>query len=250
MVESVLDIRQLSCAFGGLQALTDFDLNIISGETVGIIGPNGAGKSVLVNLITRFYDATAGVIIYDGRDITTASIISVARAGIARTFQNIRLFRRMTVLENVLAANPTSARHPFRASLFGESDNAIAETLGFLELMGLTRHLDKAAGSLPYGLARRLEIARALATHPKLLFLDEPAAGMNEEETAALINDIRSAAALVDAIVLIEHDMALIKALSSRVVAMNAGRKICEGTADDVLANPEVKTAYLGSEVS
>jgi branched-chain amino acid transport system ATP-binding protein len=250
MVESVLDIRQLSCAFGGLQALTDFDLNIISGETVGIIGPNGAGKSVLVNLITRFYDATAGVIIYDGRDISKASIVSVARAGIARTFQNIRLFRRMTVLENVLAANPTSARHPFRASLFADSDNAISETLGFLELMGLTRHLDKAAGSLPYGLARRLEIARALATHPKLLFLDEPAAGMNEEETAALINDIRSAAALVDAIVLIEHDMALIKALSSRVVAMNAGRKICEGAADDVLAHPEVKAAYLGSEVS
>jgi len=125
-----------------------------------------------------------------------------------------------------------------------------ADAVGFLELMGLTKHLDKSASALPYGLARRLEIARALATRPKLLFLDEPAAGMNEEETATLVKDVRTAAGLVDAIVLIEHDMTLIQALSSRVVAINAGRKICEGNVEEVLSHPEVKAAYLGMEVS
>jgi branched-chain amino acid transport system ATP-binding protein len=249
MNEIILTTDRLSCAFGGLHALADFDLKVARGDIVGIIGPNGAGKSVLVNLVTRFYDATSGVIEFRGRDITNKSIVAVARAGIARTFQNIRLFRRMTVLENVLTAVPPAARHPFLTSV--RNGNSIkADAVGFLELMGLTRHLDKSASSLPYGLARRLEIARALATRPKLLFLDEPAAGMNEEETATLITDVRTAAGLVDAIVLIEHDMTLIQALSSRVVAINAGRKVCEGTPEEVLSPPEVKAAYLGREVS
>jgi branched-chain amino acid transport system ATP-binding protein len=249
MNEIILATDRLSCAFGGLHALADFDLKVAHGDIVGIIGPNGAGKSVLVNLITRFYDATSGVIEFEGCDITNQSIVAVARAGIARTFQNIRLFRRMTVFENVLAAVSTAARHPFLTSV-RKSDAVKAEAFSFLELMGLTKHLDKSAGALSYGLARRLEIARALATRPKLLFLDEPAAGMNEEETGALIEDVRTAAELVDAIVLIEHDMTLIQALSSRVVAINAGRKICEGQAQEVLAHPEVKGAYLGMEVS
>jgi branched-chain amino acid transport system ATP-binding protein len=249
MSEIILATHRLSCAFGGLHALADFDLKVARGDIVGIIGPNGAGKSVLVNLVTRFYDVTSGVIEFEGRNITNQSILAVARAGIARTFQNIRLFRRMTVLENVLTAVPAAARHPFLASV-RKSDAVKSDALGFLELMGLTNHLDKLAGTLPYGLARRLEIARALATRPKLLFLDEPAAGMNEEETGILIKDVRTAGGLVDAIVLIEHDMTLIQALSSRVVAINAGRKISEGNAEEVLSHPEVKAAYLGMEVA
>jgi branched-chain amino acid transport system ATP-binding protein len=172
----------------------------------------------------------------------------VGRAGIERTFQNIRLFRRMTVLENVLVANPKHTRQPFRSVLRSSRKADLAAALPFLELMGLTADADKLAGTLPYGDARRLEIARALATRPRLLLLDEPAAGMNEQETQRLAADIRAASRSVDAIMLVEHDMALIRALSSRLVALNAGRKICEGTPAEVLDHPEVKAAYLGAE--
>lgn len=248
--EIVLDVRGLSCAFGGLRALSDFDLLVHRGDIVGVIGPNGAGKSVFINLVTRFYDTSSGIILYLGRDITRRSIAHVARVGIARTFQNLRLFRRMTVLENVMTANPSSATRPFRASFSERTGDNVTKARQYLELMGLLAVADRKAGTLDYGAARRLEIARALATHPRLLFLDEPAAGMNEEETATLARDIRAAAHLVDAIVLVEHDMALIRALSTRVVALNAGRKICEGSAEDVLGDAEVKAAYLGADAS
>jgi len=244
----VLELRGLSCSFGGISALDGFDFDVFKGEILGIIGPNGAGKSVLINLITHFYAPSAGTMRFYGEPITRSSLMRTGRLGIARTFQNIRLFRRMTVLENVLVANPKHVRFPFRSVLRSSRAADRAEAVRFLKLMGLLKQADRLAGTLAYGDARRLEIARALAAHPKLLLLDEPAAGMNERETEQLAADIRAAAELVEAIMLVEHDMALIKALSTRVVALNAGRKICEGTAAEVLSNREVKTAYLGDE--
>jgi branched-chain amino acid transport system ATP-binding protein len=246
-LSAVLEVSGLTRRFGGLAALDGFELAVAPGEILGIIGPNGAGKSVLINLVTRFYPPSSGRILYCGRDITTLGATAVGRLGIARTFQNIRLFRRMTVLENVMAANPRHARAPLR-SVFGRGRAAdVTAATRLLALMHITPAADRLAGTLAYGDARRLEIARALATEPKLLLLDEPAAGMNEEETARLVEDIRAAAREVDAIVLIEHDMALIRALSTRVVAMNAGRKVTEGAVADVLAHPEVVRAYLGA---
>jgi branched-chain amino acid transport system ATP-binding protein len=239
----------LSKSFGGLKALSDVSLRVAPGEILGIVGPNGAGKSVLINLLTGFYAPSAGTIALAGVDVTRSSRLQVARRGMARTFQNIRLFKRMTVLENVLSAEPETSHSPFRslfrspASRRGDTDRAME----LLDSMRLSPMANQFAGTLPYGAARRLEIARALATKPRLLLLDEPAAGMNEEETAALVVDIQHARSRVEGILLVEHDMPLIRALSSRLVALVAGRQVTEGSVDEVLSHPEVIEAYLGT---
>ena len=233
-------------SFGGLRAVSDVSLTVRHGEILGIIGPNGAGKSVLINLITRFYPPDSGSLHFAERDVTGFSRLQMARSGVARTFQNIRLFKRMTVLENVLVADPQTTASPFRTALMRR--NRLERASQLLELMRLGPVADQLAGNLPYGASRRLEIARALATGPKLLLLDEPAAGMNEEETAALVEDIGKARAQVDAILLVEHDMSLIRALSTRLVALIAGTKVAEGTVQAVLSDPQVIDAYLGSE--
>ncbi|MES2911795.1 MAG: ABC transporter ATP-binding protein [Pseudomonadota bacterium] len=246
MSAPLLIANGLSKSFGGLKALSDVSLTVERGEILGIVGPNGAGKSVLINLITKFYAPTSGTLQFAGEDATKLSRLQMSRTGVARTFQNIRLFKRMTVLENVLVADPETTASPFRSAVFRKSrlDRAIA----LLDLMRLTDLADQVAGSLPYGAARRLEIARALATGPRLLLLDEPAAGMNEEETAALVEDIGKARQRVEGILLVEHDMSLIRALSTRLVALIAGMKVAEGSVDAVLSDPQVIEAYLGPD--
>ena len=249
MSTPVLEVVALRKIFGGVKALDGIDLEVREGEILGIVGPNGAGKTALINTITGFYSASEGMIRFLGRDITSESLHGIGRLGIARTFQNIRLFRRMTVLENVMVANKRYAARPLSAYFaWGGRRTAITEAMEFLDLMGLADKADQRAGGLPYGEARRLEIARALAGRPSLLLLDEPAAGMNETETARLVEDIQTARPRVKAIALIEHDMSLIRALSDRIVAMDYGRKIAEGAPDEVLSHPDVKKAYLGED--
>jgi branched-chain amino acid transport system ATP-binding protein len=245
----IVEVEGLVKAFGGLIAIDNLSLDIRSGEILGIVGPNGAGKTALINVLTGFYNPTSGAIRFMGRDITRLTRHRIARLGIARTFQNIRLFKRMTVLENVMVSQKRNAVAPLSSIFaFGRRARDIDEAMTLLDLMGLAARADQFAGGLAYGDARRLEIARALAGAPKLLFLDEPAAGMNEDETAALVEDVRKIRELVRAIVLVEHDMTLIRDLSDRLVAMDFGRKMAEGTSEQVFSNPIFMRAYLGLE--
>lgn len=245
----VLAVRGLRKHFGGVKALDGIDLHVAPGELLGVIGPNGAGKTALINTITGFYRATDGHIELDGREISHLAMHRIGRLGIGRTFQNIRLFKRMSVLENVLVALKSHHRHPLRSFLHLATPRAdLALALHWLDELQLADRADALASSLAYGDARRLEIARALAAGPRLLLLDEPAAGMNEAETAQLTQDIQRLRSHVPAILLIEHDMGLIRTLSDRIVAMDYGKKIAEGCARSVLQHPEVLRAYLGSE--
>lgn len=245
----VLRIEALSKDFGGLRAVDDVTMDVREGEILGIVGPNGAGKTVLINLVTGFYRPSGGSIRFFGDEISRLPLYKIGRLGIARTFQNIRLFKRMTALENVLTAVKRHVAHPARAAfVLRRSSQGLDEAMELLDLMGIAGRADQPAGALPYGDARRLEIARALAGEPKLLLLDEPAAGMNEQETQELIDDVRKVRGRLRALVLIEHDMTLIRALSDRIVAINYGRIMAEGTAEEVLSHPEVVEAYLGAE--
>ena len=245
----ILSIAQLSKHFGGIHALNGIDLHIAPGEILGLIGPNGAGKTALINTITGFYQADSGQMDFMGHSLIGRSLHDIGRLGIGRTFQNIRLFKRMSVLENVMVANKSYAAHPLLAFWgFRKRGAAVDEAMQWLHTMHLDHKADASAQSLSYGEARRLEIARALAGYPALLLLDEPAAGMNESETEDLIRDIHTARTQVKAMLLIEHDMGLIRSLSDRVVAMDYGRKIAEGSASAVLEHPEVKRAYLGED--
>lgn len=245
----ILSIDRLYKAFGGIKALDGIDLEVNEGEILGLIGPNGAGKTALLNTITGFYRATSGSIRFMGQEIAHMSLHGIGQLGVGRTFQNIRLFKRMTVLENVLVANKAFLGAPLRA-VFGVSKRgaALDEAVQLLEFLQLADKANLSASSLSYGDARRLEIARALAGHPSLLLLDEPAAGMNDAETEQLVLDIQKVRSSVKAIVLIEHDMSLIRSLSDRIVAMDYGKKIAQGDVQSVLEHPEVRRAYLGDE--
>jgi len=245
----VLSVTALCKHFGGVRALDGVDLHVARGEILGIVGPNGAGKTALINTITGFYRATSGQVVLNGTAITSLPLHQIGRLGVGRTFQNIRLFKRMSVLENVMVAHKRHATQIFR-SFFRSASKASEQqqALEWLELLQLADKANQPASSLSYGDARRLEIARALAGHPRLLLLDEPAAGMNESETRQLITDIQTLRHKVDAIMLIEHDMNLIRKLSDRLVAMDSGKKIAEGTPTEVLKHPEVLRAYLGSD--
>lgn len=245
----VLSVTALSKHFGGVRALDGIDLEVRRGEILGIVGPNGAGKTALINTITGFYQATSGQIVLNGTDITSLSLHRIGRLGVGRTFQNIRLFKRMSVLENVLVAYKDHATQLFRSIFRSGSNQAeLAQAMQWLELLQLADKANHSAASLSYGDARRLEIARALAGKPQLLLLDEPAAGMNDSETQQLILDIQILRDKVDAIMLIEHDMDVIRKLSDRLVAMDYGKKIAEGAPAEVLRHPEVLKAYLGSD--
>jgi branched-chain amino acid transport system ATP-binding protein len=242
-----LDVDAVSKSFGGIQALTEVSFEVHGGEILGLIGPNGAGKSVLINVVSGIYPPDSGTLRFRGADITRVPSHMLGRLGIARTFQNIRLFRRMTVLENVLVADKRHLLRPFRSALgFGTRRVEIEAAMAGLARMHLADRAEQLAGTLAYGDARRLEIARALAGGPRLLFLDEPAAGMNERETEALKEDIARVRGAVDAIVIVEHDMELLRGLASRMVALDYGRKIAEGTPQEVLSNPQVVETYLG----
>ncbi|PUE22416.1 hypothetical protein B9Z38_16260 [Limnohabitans sp. MMS-10A-160] len=246
---NVLRVESLCKYFGGVRALDGLDLHVSHGEVLGVVGPNGAGKTALINTVTGFYRATSGHIALNGEEITSFPMHRIGRLGVGRTFQNIRLFKRMSVLENVLVAQKGNATHLLR-SLFRSGSNKAEQqdAMNLLELLQLSGKANNLASSLSYGDARRLEIARALAGRPRLLLLDEPAAGMNESETEQLITDIQQIRQQVDAILLVEHDMNLIRKLSDRLVAMDYGKKIAEGTPGEVLSHPEVLKAYLGSD--
>jgi branched-chain amino acid transport system ATP-binding protein len=243
----------IGISFGGLRALDGVGFRAHAGEVLAIIGPNGAGKTTLFNIVSGLYRATEGRITLDGADVTAAPPHRLAALGLSRSFQNLQIFFRMTAAENVMAGRHLRETSNLFADLFrlGAARRANATTrdaaMALLEEVGLAAHADTPAGSLPYGALKRLEIARALATEPRVLLLDEPAAGCNPVETEEIDHLIAQVAARGVAVVLIEHDMKLVMRISRHVVVLNQGRLLAEGTPTEVRANPEVVAAYLGT---
>jgi branched-chain amino acid transport system ATP-binding protein len=246
-------------AFGGVQALSRVDLEVGEGEIVALIGPNGAGKTTFFNCLTGIYPPTGGDILLSAPGKKTCRLNGlkankIVERGLARTFQNIRLFKRMTVLENVMVGRHSRAQSFILGAIFRppatrREEAAIAEeSYALLEKVGLAEFATEFADNLSYGAQRKLEIARALASEPALLLLDEPAAGMNPQETAELVGLIREIADDGQAVLLIEHDMKLVMSLSQRIYVMDYGRKIAQGTPSEIRADPAVIKAYLGEE--
>ncbi len=251
---ALLDIKNLSISFGGLRAVDDFHISIEKGALYGLIGPNGAGKTTVFNLLTGVYKPDEGHIILDGNNITGKKTIDINKAGIARTFQNIRLFKELSVLDNVMAGLHNQIKYPFLAGIFklpsyrkGEAQLR-EKAMELLKVFDLDYDADTLASNLPYGKQRKLEIARALATSPKLLLLDEPAAGMNPNETLELMDTIKFVKKEFDVtILLIEHDMKLVSGICEELTVLNFGRVLTSGKTQEVLQNPEVIKAYLGT---
>ena len=256
-MSALLQLDQVTISFGGLTAVSELDLHIGDGELVGLIGPNGAGKTTVFNLITGVYQPTAGKIAFAGQPISQLKAHQLARRGIARTFQNIRLFGSLTVFDNVRAAAQLHCPRRilnalWRGRAFREGENEVAwQVMELLEIFQLGKFRDEPAKSLPYGDQRRLEIVRALATKPKLLLLDEPAAGMNpteKVELARLIRFIKDKFQI--SILLVEHDMQVVMGICERIAVLDYGVKIAEGTPTEIRANPRVIAAYLGEELT
>ena len=246
----MLQISGLSKSFDGLLAVDSVDLSVSQGALFGILGPNGSGKTTLFNMLTGFLKPTAGEIQFEGRDLVRQSPENIVRAGIARTFQVVRFHKESTVRETVWAAQSLhlglsemfrTIGSPSQKDLAGEVDQILEKTW-------LKPHADRLARELPFGLVRQLEIARALATRPKVLLMDEPASGMNPSETHQLMDDVRRLRDGGLTIVLIEHDIEMVMGLCDRIAVLNFGRKIAEGNADEVKNNPDVIAAYLGTK--
>ena len=251
----LLELKQVAKTFGGIKAVDGFDMAVEDHEIVGLIGPNGAGKTTVFNLITSVYKPDSGSIYFAGEPIHRLPPHEVVGKGIARTFQNIRLFNNLSVLENVKLALHNVPSYGFLSAMLGlpsmrrQNQSVVKKAMEFLDLMGLSVRAEMRAGGLPYGLSRRLEIARALALSPKLLLLDEPAAGMNPDEIVGLRELIAGVHRDFNlTIILIEHRMDLVMAICPRLVVLNFGTKLTEGTQQEVQTNPAVLQAYLGGD--
>ncbi|MGN0406547.1 MAG: ABC transporter ATP-binding protein [Bariatricus sp.] len=250
---ALLEVKNLGISFGGLRAVNEFHMEIEKGCLYGLIGPNGAGKTTVFNLLTGVYRPTEGIITLDGENIVGKKTIEINKAGIARTFQNIRLFKGLSVLDNVKVGLHNHHKYStvegiLRLPKYYKVEKEMDEkALELLSVFGLDKYADTLAANLPYGKQRELEITRALATEPKLLLLDEPAAGMNPNETQDLMNTIRFVRDKFDmTILLIEHDMKLVSGICEKLTVLNFGEVLAEGETSEVLNNPEVIKAYLG----
>ena len=250
---AMLDVKNLSISFGGLKAVDDFSITIEKGQLYGLIGPNGAGKTTIFNLLTGVYKPDGGRILLDGKDITGHKAIQINQAGIARTFQNIRLFKELSVLDNVKVGLHNHHKYStlsgiLRLPSYYKVEKEMDErAMELLKVFDLDKEFDYKASNLPYGKQRKLEIARALATEPKLLLLDEPAAGMNPNETAELMKTIRFVRDHFDmTVLLIEHDMKLVSGICEELTVLNFGEVLAQGKTTDVLNDPQVIKAYLG----